>query len=150
MRLAEISTWPTVTPKIYPPSLFDTESEGFGDEAIALAKRFLDAAIHYRFPVTRQTTFDKFQSLVSEWKENTRFMSSSTAMILDTAYQEIVGMGPSVIPFILRELETRPDYWFPALKALTGVDPVPSSERGKIRAMAKAWLDWARDQGYTW
>jgi hypothetical protein len=59
-------------------------------------------------------------------------------------------MGPSVIPFILRELETNRDHWFPALKALTGVDPVPSSERGKLRAMANAWLEWARGQGYNW
>lgn len=150
MRLAEISTWPTFTLKVNPPSLFDTESEGFGDEAIALAKRFVEATIHYRFPISRQTTFEKFQSLLSEWKEDTQFMSSTTNMILHKAYQEIIGMGPSVIPFILRELETRPDHWFPALKALTGVDPVPSSERGKLRAMANAWLEWARDQGYNW
>jgi len=150
MRLAEISTWSTLTPKVYPHSLFDTETEGFGDEAIALAKRFVEATTHYRFPITRQTTFDKFQSLVSQWKEDTQFMSSTTSMILNRAYQEIIGMGPSVIPFILRELATRPDHWFPALKALTGVDPVPSSERGKLREMANAWLEWARAQGYNW
>ena len=150
MRFAEVSTWPTLTPKVFPPSLFDTDLEGVGDEAKALTRRLVDATIHYRFPMTRQTTFDKFQSLVSEWKQDTQFVSSTTSMILHRAYQEIIGMGPSVIPLILRELAISPDHWFPALRALTGVDPVPSSERGKVRTMAKIWLDWARDHGYQW
>ena len=124
MRLADASTWPLKSiVGFYPPSLFDTESEGVGDDAVALAKCFIDATIHYRFPITRETTVEKFQSLVNEWKNDTQLMSSTTGMILHKAYQEIIGMGPVVIPLIVRELEKTPDHWFAALKALTGIDP---------------------------
>jgi len=151
MRFAETSTWlPTSLVGVYPPSLFDTESEGVGDDAITLARRFIDATKHYRFPITRQTTVEKFQSLISEWKNDTHLMSSSTSMILHKAYQQIIGMGPTVIPLILRELQNSPDHWFAALKALTGIDPVAPSDRGKLGAMTNAWLDWARRQGYSW
>lgn len=151
MRFTETSTWvPRSMIGVYPPSLFDTESEGVGDEARTLAGRFIDAAKHYRFPITRQTTMEKFQSLVSEWKNDTQLMSSTTSMILHKAYQEIIGMGPKVIPLILRELEKSPDHWFAALTALTGIDPVGPSDRGKLRAMTSAWLEWARGQGYRW
>ena len=135
---------------VYPRSLFDTESEGVGDEAKTLARHFIDAANHYRFPITRQTAVEKFQSLVSEWKNDTQLMSSTTSMILHKAYQEIIGMGPIVIPLIIRELQNSPDHWFAALKALTGIDPVAPSDRGKVGAMTSAWLEWARGQGYRW
>ena len=148
MRLAETSTWPALQLKMFHPSLSDTDVYGFGEEAKALVKRFVEATIHYRFPITRQTTFEKFRALLDQWKDDTQYMSSTTSMILHPAYQEIIGMGPIVIPLILNELEKSPDHWFAALKALTGVDPVTSSQRGRVRAMAEAWLTWARDHGY--
>ena len=128
MRLAEGSGLAVLTRNVLPPALFDTDLEGVGGEAKTLARRLVDATRHYRFPMTRQTAFEKFRALVSEWKEDTKFLSSTTAMTLHKAYQEIIGMGPLVIPLILRELETTPDQWFAALKALTGVDPVPPAE----------------------
>ena len=64
------------------------------------------------------------------------------------AYQQIVGMGDKAIPLILRELEQAPDHWFWALKAITGVNPVPREERADIKAMAKHWLEWGREEGY--
>jgi hypothetical protein len=64
------------------------------------------------------------------------------------AYQQIIGMGPSVIPFILQELAKEPNQWFWALRALTGVNPVPAFERGRIKNMAAAWLRWGREEGH--
>jgi hypothetical protein len=64
------------------------------------------------------------------------------------AYQQIIGIGPAAVPLLLRELERDVDHWFWALKAITGVDPVPPASRGKVREMAAAWLRWGRDQGY--
>ena len=46
------------------------------------------------------------------------------------AYREIIAMGEPAIGLILAELETRPDHWFEALRALTGEDPVPPEARG--------------------
>jgi len=57
-------------------------------------------------------------------------------------------MGPEVVPLMLRELETAPDHWFRALRALTGANPVPPQSSGKLPEMAIAWLGWARAQGF--
>lgn len=151
MRLAEASEWISPTRvSFFPHCLFDTYSEGVGADALALARQFIDAEAHYRFPLTRETIFERFECLVREWRADTQLISSTTSMILHKAYQEIIGLGPVVIPLLLRELQNKPDYWFAALKALTGVDPVAASDRGRLAAMTSAWLEWGRDQGYTW
>ncbi len=64
------------------------------------------------------------------------------------AYQRIIGLGPAVIPLILADLARQPDHWFWALRALTGEDPVPAEARGRVKAMADAWLQWGRENGY--
>ena len=66
------------------------------------------------------------------------------------AYQRIIGMGESAIPLLLEELDARPDHWAWALRAITGVDPVPDASRGKLRPTADAWVKWGRDNGYEW
>jgi hypothetical protein len=71
-------------------------------------------------------------------------------MALCPSYQRIIGLGPAVLPLLLRELEREPDHWFWALKAIAGEDPVPGASRGKVREMARAWVEWGRQQGYQW
>ena len=60
------------------------------------------------------------------------------------AYQQIIGLGPAAVPLLLRELEREPDYWFWAIKAITGVDPVADADRGRMRAMSATWISWGR------
>jgi hypothetical protein len=67
---------------------------------------------------------------------------------MDPAYQQIIGMGPAVLPLLLDELAREPDHWFWALWAITGSDPVPSESRGKVGEMAQAWLKWGQEHGY--
>lgn len=88
-----------------------------------------------------------FRELARRWREDTETMSSIEDMALHPAYQRIIGMGPAVLPLILRELERAPDHWFWALRAITGADPVAPEQRGDIRGMAAAWLAWARREG---
>ena len=95
-------------------------------------------------------TQETFSALVSQWKRETEMTSSMTEMAMHPAYQRIIGMGTDAIPLLLRELEDRPDHWFWALKAITGDDPVPSEQRGRLKGMAQAWLAWGSRQGYAW
>jgi hypothetical protein len=88
-----------------------------------------------------------FGRLVRQWKKDTISISSIEEMALHPAYQRIIGMGPAALPWIFKELEAEPDYWFWALRAITGDDPVKPSERGRITDMTKAWLDWAEAHG---
>lgn len=91
---------------------------------------------------------DKFYSLAEKWKYERGATSSVTKMSMHPAYQQIIGMGAAVVPLILEELEREPDHWFWALNAILGVDPVPKERRGKIKEMAKAWVQWGYESGY--
>lgn len=92
----------------------------------------------------------KFIRLRDEWKAGRGPESSSSRLALHPAYQAIIGMGPEVVPLLLRELERQVDFWFWALHAITEDDPVPAESRGNGKEMAKAWLAWGREQGYKW
>ena len=94
------------------------------------------------------TLEQRFRTLVAEWESGVAPLSSMTARVRHRAYLEIIALGPAVVPFLLRELEKRPNHWFAALRTLTGADPVPASERGRIGPMTEAWIRWGRDRGY--
>lgn len=85
---------------------------------------------------------NRFRELAGQWKADTRLLSSSTAISQNPAYQAIIALGPPAVPLILRDLEAEPAHWFEALQAITGEDPVPRSDWGKIPAMRAAWLAW--------
>ena len=89
-----------------------------------------------------------FKSLASEWREDTKVVSSMTAIITHPAYLRIIGLGPDVLSLVLRDLEATNAHWFVALKALTGENPVPTEAAGRVKAMATAWLNWGKAQGY--
>ena len=91
-----------------------------------------------------------FLALARRWKEERGPSSSTTELALCPSYQRIIGLGPAVVPFRLRELEREPDHWFWALKAITGAGPVPEASRGQLREMARLWVEWGRRQGYRW
>ncbi|MGL6097590.1 MAG: hypothetical protein ACRC7O_17550 [Fimbriiglobus sp.] len=91
---------------------------------------------------------DTFRRLADRWRADTVYLSSPTDIAMHPAYQQIIGLGPQVLPLILAELEREPGQWFWALTALTGEDPVPPADRGRVPAMAAAWLRWGRDHGW--
>ena len=91
-----------------------------------------------------------FLELAEQWRRETGMMSLVTKMSMHPAYQRIIGMGQAVVPLILRELEQEPDHWFWALQAITGVNPVKSQQRGRLKQMAEAWIQWGRENGYRW
>ena len=94
----------------------------------------------------------RFQGLVAAWRQERGAMSSITEAALCPAYQRIIGMGSSAVPFILAQLKSEgdePDQWFWALKAITGADPVIDDDRGDFPRMAQAWLQWANNEGHA-
>ncbi len=89
-----------------------------------------------------------FDQLAAEWREQTLYMSSPTAIATNRAYQRIIGLGPQAIPLILAELKQHPEQWFWALVAITGENPVPVGDEGRPGAMRDAWLSWGRLNGW--
>jgi len=89
-----------------------------------------------------------FFELANQWRRETNHMSLMSDVILHPAYQRIIGMGLNVVPLILRELSKEPDHWFWALRSITGANPVKPEDKGRLKKMAEAWLDWGRKHGY--
>ncbi len=93
------------------------------------------------------TVSERFHRLATEWKEQSRFLSNSAQMAMLRPYQQIIGMGPAVVPLILDELRREPDQWFWALESITEQNPVPPEAMGKVRLMAQAWVTWGEQRG---
>jgi len=91
----------------------------------------------------------QFQKLAAQWMEETSSSSILAKRLAHPAYQRIVGMGKPVISILLDELSERPNWWFHALRSITGVDPVLAEDRGNLDRMAAAWIAWGRSNGYT-
>ena len=96
----------------------------------------------------KESDRDRFLRLAAGWKDQSRSLSNSTQMALLRPYQRIIGMGLPVVPLILEELQREPDQWFWALEAITEENPVPPEAAGVVKLMARAWIDWGREQGY--
>ena len=92
----------------------------------------------------------RFYQLTNTWKNETKYSSSILEMSMHPAYQQIIGMGTKVVPLILGILAREPKHWFWALTAITGEDPIPEEDKGKLQAMTKAWLDWGTRHGYEY
>ena len=90
----------------------------------------------------------RFAALARVWLIETGGVSVSDRRIMHPAYQQIIGLGPRVIPVILQELEVRPNYWFWALRALTGENPVAEEDAGIMSRMVDTWLNWGYAHGY--
>jgi hypothetical protein len=90
----------------------------------------------------------RFSELAAQWREETAFCPTALEMAMHPAYQQIIGMGKSAIPLILKELKEEPVHWFWALRAITGENPVAPADRGNVPKMAQAWLIWGARNGY--
>jgi hypothetical protein len=88
----------------------------------------------------------KFRRLADQWLRETEHVSSIKKACMHPAYQRIIGMGPAVVPYLLRELERNPDHWFWALNAITEADP--ASAEDSLEGAKTAWLQWGREKGY--
>lgn len=119
-------------------------------EATSLHTRYAEAFAHFTTTYYTETLAQKFDRLASNWKEQTKYLSAVSKIILHPSYQQIIAMGPVVIPFILQRMQKEPSYWFDALQALTsGADPILPNQYGNMQAMTSAWLQWGKDNGYV-
>jgi hypothetical protein len=88
-----------------------------------------------------------FAELARTWSADTAHLSSLTELMEHPAYRQIIGLGPPVVPLLLRDLQETGRFWFPALHAITGENPVPDDAAGDVRRMSEAWIVWGRRNG---
>ncbi len=132
------------------PSLVASSITPRGESAenAVILRNLYNASAHFIEPISRvqYSVARQFRILARQWREETMFSSSMTDLVSSPAYRQIIDLGPQVIPQILTELSYRPDYWFQALRELTGDNPVPDEHRGDLELMAEDWLQWGRDR----
>jgi hypothetical protein len=94
-----------------------------------------------------ETLEQRFRRLAAAWRELAPTHPRNPIRYDHPVYQEIIGLGPAVVPLLLRALAEYPRDWFWALYVITGADPVAPEERGGFTGMREAWLLWGREQG---
>src|SRR3972149_1206950 len=88
------------------------------------------------------TTKEIFNFLKQEWKKETYHLSSISEICSNKNYQEIIQLGWYVVPIIIDDLREDPDFWFPALKRITGTDPTHKEDAEKVKELANYWIVW--------
>ncbi len=100
-------------------------------------------AVFTNYPQTESTSIESlFGVLVDEWSRETAHQSIISQRLQHPAYKKILGLGASVVPLILEEMENRPDHWFHALTFLTGENPIPSDFTGTVSDAINLWVQW--------
>ena len=87
-----------------------------------------------------------FEELAQIWASETAHLSSPLKLMEHPAYRQIVGLGAAVLPLLLRDLVESHRFWFPALNAITGENPIPEDAAGNMTRMTEAWIAWGRDR----
>lgn len=100
-------------------------------------------------PIPTAEDVEKFARLANRWREETRAISSDSDIVANFAYHQIMGMGERALPLIFEEMEAHGGRWFWALRAITGENPTRPEDRGDVRRMTEAWLEWARRHDYV-
>jgi hypothetical protein len=111
----------------------------------------MTATVPYQTSKTEPDDLEEIFNHLVQWVlTDTRSESSTVRIAIHPGYQQIIGLGQSAIPLLLREVENRTGRWFWALKAITRQDPVPPDDRGKTKKMIEAWINWGQQEGYQW
>jgi hypothetical protein len=97
------------------------------------------------FRLRAEQVRQEFSILAEQWRRDTQHLSQIYKKVMHPAYFRIMGMGERAVPLLLEALRDRPAHWFVALKATTGLDPVPA---GASPSTARdVWLNWGRKEG---
>jgi len=86
-----------------------------------------------------------FEELALTWSSETAHLSSPTKLIEHPAYRQIIGLGPAILSLMLLDLAQHRRFWFPALSAITGENPVSEDAAGDVEKMTNAWIEWGRE-----
>lgn len=95
----------------------------------------------------KEDYIDRFYRLVSQWRAQTLHSSFTEQKVQHSAFRQIVDMGESAVPLILKEIATHTDFLYLALQLITGENPVPERDRTSARAAIDAWILWADRAG---
>jgi len=87
-------------------------------------------------------TAERFADLVERWKRETALHSSVTKIRANDAFRGIVSMGEEALPHVVESLRAEPGHLVMAMTEITGAHPYREEDRGRLPAMARAWVEW--------
>lgn len=91
----------------------------------------------------------EFHKLVTQWRDETFFMSSLGKQFTHPAYVRIMAMGIEGIPLVLSEMQKSQDNWFYALKFMAGDEGKDvAAEIEDFESAKAAWLEWGYSKNY--
>jgi hypothetical protein len=130
--------------------LLGVSAVGASQQSVQLQSKLQDLSRYYALPASsrRDTRRERFRSLAQQWRSETQWLSSTTQIAMHPAYQAIIGMGAEALPMILEDLRQTSDHWYWALKAISNEDPVVPRDRGSMKKMKIAWLQWGETKGH--
>lgn len=94
--------------------------------------------------VEEPSTEQRFLQLASDWSNETRNVSSLTALASHPKYRQIVNLGWDVVPYLIEDLQNNKRYWLPALDEITGIRPYDSADEGNSKIIIDAWVKWGK------
>ena len=90
----------------------------------------------------------EFHALAERWRKDTGKLSMLHKVVMHPAYQQIIGKGEQVLPFIFHEMKIRGGHWIWALQAITGRSDIAKPEHN-FRQAFDAWMKWGEKNGYV-
>lgn len=81
----------------------------------------------------------KFQKHLQAWEEKTKFLSSAAAIVNDSDFQAIIGMGVAAVPYIKDEIERKPSVLVWALNYIYG-RKISNKQGLTISDACKQWV----------
>jgi hypothetical protein len=83
-----------------------------------------------------------FNHYYEEWNKEIKYQSSTDVITNNFFLKKIIDLGSEVIPYIIEVLRDTPSFLIIALYKITSENPVKSDHYGKIKEMAKDWIEW--------
>jgi hypothetical protein len=87
---------------------------------------------------------DKFNALADAWDDHN--LGSPKIDYRSLSVLQIIGMGPNVIPFLIKRLESGETRWIFALKCITGEEAESPDMRGDANQVIDSWSNWWKRQ----
>jgi hypothetical protein len=150
--MADIQRWLPAQHRA-PASKIDAYRGRRGREIAALERQYFAADDRRRAVrrihrvVVAQELARTFNELAGRWSRETAHLSSPSQAAQNANYLRIIGLGRRAVPLILRRLGQQPDFWFVALRSITGQNPVRQEDAGNTNKMRDAWLQWGVERG---
>jgi len=120
----------------------DTWQEAERPPLLGLIDRVERPADHSHTPLARtdEDVQARFKELADQWLTETGHLSSISQRVLNPSYQQIIGLGPQVVPCLIESLREGPQHWFSALVAVVGVDHAFGARTPS--EAASRWVAW--------